>query len=220
MKDTKYAVIGLGRFGTTLVKALAREDVEVIAADINPRAVDAVKDDATVALVMDSTNREALLENGLDAVDVAIVGIGENFEANLFTSILLKQIGARRVIARAMTPLQGEILKGIGIDEVVSPEEESARRLAHKLARPNLLDFVELAKDHGIVQIKAPHRFVGKSIKDLDLRRRCRINLVAIRREGGQTVSVPLAEDVIAANDVLVMIGHEKDIDRVCSGEA
>lgn len=219
MKATKFAVIGLGRFGTTMVRALAKEDVEVIAVDMNPRSVETVKDDATLAVVMDGTNREALLENGLDAVDVAVVGIGENFEANLFTSILLKQIGAKRVIARAMTPLQADILKGIGIDEVVSPEEESARRLAHRLARPNLIDFIEVAKDHAIVQIKAPPRFAGKSIKDLDLRRRYHVNLVAIRRDNGQTVSVPSAEDVIAPTDVLVLIGHERDLGRVGSGD-
>lgn len=215
MKDARFAVIGLGRFGALLVRALAEEGREVVAVDRNPLHVEAVKDWATVAVAFDSTNREALIEHGINEVDVAVVGIGENFEANLYTSLLLKKTGTARVISRAMTSLQADILRGIGVDEVISPEEESARRLARNLARPNLLDFIEIAAEHVIVQVKAPASFVGKSIIELDIRRRFNVNLVAIRRQKGGIVGVPRAEDVIEESDVLVFIGREKDINRI-----
>lgn len=215
MKESRFAVIGLGRFGSLLVRALSEEGMEVIAVDRNQHAVEAVKDYATVAVAFDSTNREALLEHGINEVDVAVVGIGENFEANLFTSLLLKKTGTARVIARAMTSLQADILRGIGVDEVVSPEEESARRLARTLSRPNLLDFIEIAAEHVIVQVKAPQRFAGKSILDLEIRRKYNVNLVAIKRHKGGIVGVPRAEDVIEENDVMVIVGREKDIARM-----
>ncbi len=215
MRTTKFAVLGLGRFGSTLVKALSDEGMEVLAADWDLDNVEAVKDHASLAVSMDTTNRAALLEQGLDGVDVAIVGIGENFEANLLTSLLLKQIGVKRVISRAMNRLQAQILEGIGIEDVVSPEEESARRLARNLVRPNLLEFVELAEDHGIVQFEAPAAFAGRSIMDLDLRRRHNVNIVAIKRAEGRVVSVPKPDDVIGKEDILVVIGSERDIERI-----
>lgn len=215
MKEYKFAVIGLGRFGTTLVKSLALEGREVIAVDRDYEAVEAIKDDASLALVMDATQREGLLEHGLHEVNVAIVCIGENFEANVFAALLLKQLGAVRVVARAQTKLQADILLGIGVDEVIRPEDESARRLARTLARPNLLEFIELADDHGIVQIKTPAVFVGKSIAELDLRRRFHVNLVAIKRGAGAVISVPKPEDILSESDILIVIGRENEINRM-----
>lgn len=212
----RLAIIGLGRFGMDLVKELSAEGVEIIAIDRKPQLVNEVANIASVAVAFDATSKNALIEQGLREVDVAVVSIGEDFESNILTALLLKEIGVRNVIARAMTKTQAKILQHLGIDEIINPEEDAARRLAKRLSRPNLMDFVELAEHHVIVQMKAPQHFVGKSLINLDIRRRYNVNLVAIKRgkRGSKDIiNVPHAEDVIEADDVLIVVGMDKNVD-------
>ncbi len=212
----RFAVIGLGRFGMDLVRELAAEGAEIIAIDRKPAIINEIKDLVSVAVAFDSTNKAALIEQGVKDVDVGIVSIGEDFESNILTSLLLKEIGVKTIIARAMTKTQAKILQHLGIGEIINPEEDAAHRLAKRLSRPNLMDFIELAEHHVIVQIKAPAHFVGKSIIDLDIRKKYNVNLVAIKRgrKGSKDIiNVPYAEDVIEQDDVLIVIGRDKNVD-------
>ena len=222
----RIAVIGLGRFGITLARALAAAGVEVIAIDTNGHLVDSISDEVALAVRFDATQQEALAAQAVDRVDQAVVAIGEGFEAALLTTLHLKNMGVSKVIARAQTRVRSQILKLVGADEVLSPERESALRLARRLTHPHLEDFVEMAEGHSIVSMQAPTVFHNKTLQEIDLRRKYRVNLVAIKRrvpvetpEGSATaeqiISVPEAETAIHPDDVLVLIGKTDSLAKL-----
>ncbi|RKY14813.1 MAG: TrkA family potassium uptake protein [Planctomycetota bacterium] len=215
----RYAVVGLGRFGMTLVKLLAEAGEEVVAVDKDMDLIESVKELVSHAVCMDATDEKALREQGLDRVDALVAAIGENFEANQLVTILAKQFGVPKVITRVATSLQAQIMRLVGADEVICPEEESAQRLALHLINPNIVEHFALAPGHRVVEMRSPKNFVGKSIRELDIRRRFHVNLVAIKRvrqKGGRTIeeveNIPDPDYVIQADDTLVFVGKDKDI--------
>ncbi len=215
----QFAVIGLGRFGQRLARALTADGAEVIAIDRNAELVESMRDDVTLAVRLDSTNEEALRTQGVAEVGVAIVGIGEEFEAAALTVAVLKSLGVPRIYARAETAIQGQILRRIGAHDIVNPEHESALRWARRLQLPNLKEYVELGEDHALIHTTAPGSFCHKTPADLELRRCFGVNLVAIKRtvnvqkgtdETSSTsavISVPQADTTILPNDVLILVG-------------
>ncbi|MBI5359972.1 MAG: TrkA family potassium uptake protein [Planctomycetes bacterium] len=226
----KYAVIGLGKFGTTLAKALARGGAEVVAVDNNLDLVDEAKDEVTLAVKLDATDEKELLAQGIHKVDVAIVSIGENFEANQLATVILKKLGVKKVITRATSTVRSKILALIGADEVISPEEETAMRLAQRLLVPNIVDYLELSEGYSVVELKAPEKFHGKTIKELDIRNKYDINLIAIKRilpvgkpsEGKTKIvlnAVPRPNDVIEPSDILIVVGDDKSIEELLREE-
>jgi len=224
---TRIAVIGLGRFGMTLAKALSAAGVEVIAIDTNGSLVEAVSDEVSLAVRLDATQRDALAAQAVDRVDQAVVAIGEGFEATLLATLHLKTMGVPTVIARAQTRIRSQILKLVGADEVLSPERESALRLARRLTHPHLEDYVEMAEGHSIISLQAPADFHHKTLQEINLRRQYRVNLVAIKRRvavetpdgtaepAEQIISVPEAETVIQPGDVLVLIGKTDSLAKL-----
>lgn len=226
----KYAVIGLGRFGSTLARELAGSGAEVIAVDIDEAQVEKVRESVTVALRIDGTHERSLKEHGIDKVDVVVVGMGKNFEATQLATVILKRLGVKQVVVKSSIPLHDAILTQIGADALVSPEKESAVRLAHTLLAPGILDYIELAEGHSLVQLEAPGKFHGKTIGDLDVRKLYNVNIVAIKRrietgtdeEGSPTsreelIDIPRPDDVIEPTDILVLIGEDKDIGRLAT---
>jgi trk system potassium uptake protein TrkA len=226
----RYAVIGLGRFGSTLARQLGDFGAEVIAIDHREERVAEVRDHVSVAIRLDATSERNLKEHGLADVDVAVVGMGERFEATQLVTVILKRLGVKRVVVKAPTPLQYEILRRIGADEVVSPEKESAIRLAQRLLSPRILDYIELAEGHSLVQVEVPAKFVGKSIRELDVRNAYQVNIVAVKKrkqtgtdENGdpvfeeRLVDIPDPTDVIDEADVLVVIGADENLDRLAN---
>ncbi len=218
----RYAVVGLGRFGMTLVKLLADAGKEVVAVDKNMELIESVKELVAHAVCMDATDEKALREQGLDRVDVLVAAIGENFEANQLVTILAKQFGVHKVITRVATSLQAQIMRLVGADEVICPEEESAQRLAQRLINPNIMAHLVLAHGHSLVEMRPPKNFIGKSIRELDIRRRFHVNLVAIKRvrqEDERTIEevedIPDPDYVIQADDTLVFVGKDDDIARM-----
>jgi len=223
----RYAVIGLGRFGMMLARALAERGQEVIAIDHRRDLVEGVREEVDVAVRLDATDERALTAQGADKVDVAIVSIGEDFEAAALATSVLKGLNVPKVIARAQTPIRAKILSLIGADEVVSPEDESAIRLAQRLAAPNIIDYLPLAPGHSVVQLQAPKKFHGKSIAEIDLRRKYEVNLVAIKRrlahrtpEGKEVTEeeisdVPRPTDIIQEGDVLIILGSDENVSRL-----
>lgn len=219
----RYAIIGLGRFGYRLAVMLAEAGAEVIAIDRDRQFVEDIRDSVTLAIAMDGTDENALRAQGIDKVDVAVVGIGQDFEAAVLSTVVLKQLGVPRVVTRATTDVRGEILRRVGADALVNPEEESAHRWTHRLLGPQVIEQIELAEGQSLVQVPVPLAWVNKTLADLEVRRRFHVNVVAVRREvphtgpegrvGTRTViEVPLPSTLLQKGDVLVLIGDDEQI--------
>ena len=220
----RFAVIGLGRFGMRLATLLADAGAEVIAVDSRRDLVDDVRDRVALAVCLDATDAEALKSQGIDKVDVAIVGVGRSFEDNVLTTVTLKEIGVPQVISRATSRVRAEILTRIGADDVVNPEKEAAERWTNRLMAPSIMDRIELAEGASLVQLAAPESFFNKTLEQLDLRKTHKVNVVAIRRtvkhtdDDGQTterqlvISVPAGDTAVKEGDVLILIGADEAI--------
>ena len=188
----RIAVIGLGRFGERLAALLTEGGAEVIAIDSNRDVVDDVRDKVTLAVCLDGTDEKALRAQGVDKVNVAVVGIGSDLEVSSLTTVILKQIGVPRVIARATTPMHAEILSRIGADDIANPEYESAERWRGRLLAPAILEKVVLAEGYSLVQVEAPESFHGRTLADLNVGNKYNVLVVAIRRhvdEQGEPLS-------------------------------
>tara|TARA_B100000609_G_scaffold141325_1_gene113464 strand:- start:206 stop:910 length:705 start_codon:yes stop_codon:yes gene_type:complete len=177
----RFAVIGLGRFGMRLARQLYTAGQEVIAVDESITLVDQIRDDVTLAIAMDATDESALIANKIDQVDVAIVSIGEDFEAATLTTATLKQLGVARVISRALTPTTARIMEKIGADDVVNPEDESADRWATRLVTPHFINQMVIGENFSAVEIVTPNDWAGKTLIDLNMRQKYHVNIVAIR---------------------------------------
>lgn len=217
-----FAVIGLGRFGMMLARTLAKSGREVIAIDTNRELVESIQSDVTVAVRLDATDERALRGQGVDKVSCAVVSIGESFEANVMATALLKSLGVKRVVARAATAVRQKILLHVGADEIISPEDESAVRLAQRLIAPNILSFLEIGEGVSMVQVRAPEKFHNKKIVELGLREKYSVNLVAVKKrvvsttKSGEEVveekilDIPKPSDVIEPDDILILMGHDE----------
>jgi len=221
-----FAVIGLGRFGKRLAVLLAEGGAEVIAIDSNRELVESVRDSVARAVCLDCTDEEALRAQGIDKVETAIVGIGTNLEASSLTTVILKQIGVRRVIARATTKIHADILSRIGADEIVNPEQESAERWGNKLLAPAVIERVAVAEGYSLVQVAAPSSFQNKTLSDLNVHKKHGVLVVALRRTVEKTdargnkmsvesvVAGPGPDDEILPGDVLTIIGSDAAIEK------
>ena len=219
----KCAVIGLGEFGRAAAIGLSNSGSEVIAVDLDMERVDRVKDQVALAVRMDASHERALYSHGIGEVDVLIAAIGENFEAQVLVVVHAKQFGIKRIVARATTPDHIRVLKAVGADEVFNPEEEAARWMVQRLLITDISSYFELAEGFSIAEVKAPKGIVGKTLADLDLRRKFRLNLVAVKRtvtepDGTQAVAsfnpVPLPDEVMQENDILALVGSVLDLAR------
>lgn len=217
----KCAVIGLGEFGLAAALGLSANGAEVIAVDINMDRIDQVKNEVAMAIKLDASHAEAFTSHGLGEVDVLVAAIGANFEAQVLVVVHAKQAGIKRVVARATTPDHFRVLQAVGADEVFNPEEEAARWMVQRLTITNISKYVELAEGFSVIEVNAPAGLVGKTLQELDLRRRFRTNLVAIKRplpgkDGGvagqQFNPVPMPDEVIREGDVLALVGSVLDL--------
>jgi trk system potassium uptake protein TrkA len=223
----RFAVIGLGYFGERLALELTARGAEVIAIDNRIERVEDIKDKVACSIKLDSTDERALRSQGLEDLDAVIVTIGENFESALLTCVLLMQFGCRRVIARSTAPIHTIIFKSVGVDTVISPEELVAERLSYSLITENLLDLIPVTGEYSIVQVKAPSYMIGKTLADLDVRKRYDVNLITIKRtkksvdkKGKEVIEeyiagVPKADQVILQDDTLIILGRERDIQKL-----
>jgi trk system potassium uptake protein TrkA len=219
----RYAVIGLGLLGRTVARELSGRGAEVIAVDLDGELVQAIADEVTLAVRLDSTNREALLKQGIDKVDAALVAIGENFQAAVLTTALLKEFGIPRVISRAVTEEEARILKLINADQVVLVEEWVARRLAQQLATPSLVDMVELSPGMSLARIESSQEMWGKTLASLKFRQRYGLNVVAVIKPEGEdrpssSTLLPDPNAVIEKGDVLLVDGPDDAIEELARG--
>lgn len=223
----QFAVIGLGRFGSSVARTLVDAGYEVLAIDENEERVKEVSDLVTEAVELDATDEKALRAVGIEDVDVAIVAIGTDMQASILITILLKEIGVKEVVAKAINARHGRILQKIGADKVVFPEREMGERLAQTLITPGVLEQIELTPGHSIMEIVAPEAFVGKTIRALDIRAKYGANIITIKKkvpqltEAGETDFVetvnivPKADDKIEKGDHLVVVGKDEHLAKL-----
>lgn len=212
----EFAVIGLGRFGRSLVTALQANAQSVLAIDIDRERVEALADQVDAAVVCDTTDEEALASLDLERMSCVTVAIGERAtEASILTTALLRQIGIPRIVARSFNELHARVLRSVGAHEVVNPESEMGERLAARLANPNIVDRLSLG-DAEIAEVSAPERFAGRSLGELDLRNRTGVSVLALRR-GDQVIANPAAAEEVASGDVLVLLGREDAVRKLAA---
>jgi trk system potassium uptake protein TrkA len=216
-----YAVIGLGRFGYSIAKTLADNKCEVIAIDRDEERVKKLSEFVTHAVQLEAMDEKSLRSVGIQNVDVAVVSIGENIEASILVVMILREMGVKKIIAKAVTRLHGKVLENIGVDKVVYPERDMAIRVAHSLIRPNMVDQLELSPEYSIIEAPAPSELSGKSLKESQLRATYGANLIAIKKiimEGDLKKEIwnvnPLPTDVISKGDLLVLIGRNEDLEK------
>ena len=211
----QFAVLGLGRFGKSMAKTLAELGNQVMAIDYTEEKINAIADVVSQAYICDITNKEALRSLGINAVDVAIISIASNFEASILATIICKDFGIPRVIAKAKTSMHAEILKKIGADEVVVPEKDMAFKMAHNLTNSNFVDLFAITKKHTIVEIKAPKVWYDKQIDQIDVRKKYGVNVLGLLRENGDFVGNPKPSDSIKENDIVVMLGTNEQFMKI-----
>ncbi|WP_426052642.1 potassium channel family protein [Bacillus sp. DC4300-2b2] len=215
MKTPKkeFAVIGLGRFGGSICKALSEEGLEVLAIDLNEDRVNEYAQIASHAVIGDSTDEAVLKNLGMRNFDHVIVAIGENIQASILTTIILKELGVKLVTVKAQNDYHEKLLNKIGADRVVHPERDMGKRIAHKIITNNVIEYLELSDEYGLIEVEANGHLENQSLLDLDIRARYQINIVAIKR-GKEVIISPLAHEQIQKNDILIVIGAMKDIAR------
>ena len=215
MKRKQFGVIGLGRFGSAMATTLTELGHDVIGVDGDPERVRQLADTLTQAVELDATDERALRAVGIQDVDVAVVSIGENIESSLLVVMQLRELGIETIVAKAVTPLHGRILEKLGVSRVIFPEREMAVRVAHGLVMPNVVDYIELSRDVSIVELPAPDLFVGRTLKQLELRPKYGLMLIAIKRRPSPAAAVvtniaPSADDMIQQGDVLSLLGSNE----------
>ena len=201
-----YIVIGLGRFGSEVARRLYEQGCEVLVVDSNNELVQQISDEVTHAVVGDARDKEVLRALGAKEFDCGIVAIGDSLADSVLATMNLKELGVPYVVCKAYDETHRQVLKKLGADRVVIPEKEQAGRLAKSLASKNVLDYIELSEDYGIIDVPAPESWADKTLIELNVRAKLGVNILAIKREGGITVS-PAADFRIAKADILVVLG-------------
>ncbi len=209
----QFAVIGLGRFGSSVARALNAMGHEVLAVDSDEENVQRMADEVTHAVTADATDAAALKAMGIRNFDAVVVAIGD-MQASILCTLLLKELGVGDVVAKADNDLHGKVLQRTGADRVIYPERDSGVRLAHNLSASTILDYIELAPDYSVVEISATQALVGKTLRHLALRVTFNVNVIAIRRGSSMNIT-PQADDQVLAGDVLIVVGRNDDIKRL-----
>ncbi len=211
----QFAVIGLGKFGASVACTLAKLGCQVLAVDIDEDKVQRVADEVTHAVSADATDEDTLRALGIRNFDVAIVTIGHDVLSSILTCLILKDLGVAYVVGKATDELHGKLLEKIGVEKVVYPERDMGARLANALTSSNILELIELSPDYGIAEIIASPELVSKSLRDLNLRARFGVNIVAIRRGDSEVRVSPGPDDVIEEGDVLLALGSTESLGRL-----
>jgi trk system potassium uptake protein len=214
----RFAVIGLGNFGFHAAKALYEDGNEVVAIDSDRARVQAVDPHATEAVVIDATSKEALRSLGLQKMDGVIVSTGTKISTSILICLYLQEIGVKQILVKAQDDDHAKILRRVGATEIIHPEREMAVRVSRSLSRPNVLDFIPLAAEFDLVQVGPPSEFIGKSLKELNLRAKYNVHVIAIKELVPENfILVPPANFVIKDSDILIMLGKSKDIGNIKS---
>jgi len=210
----QFAVIGIGRFGSSVAKTLCGLGHEVLAVDRNQDRIQEIADYVTHAVQADATDEEALKSLGIRNFDAVVVSIGDDIQSSIMIALLCKEMGVKFVVGKAQNDLHAKVLYKIGVDKVIFPERDMGMKIAHHLASTNIIDYIELASDYSLVEVTAIPEWVGKSLRQINMRAVYGLNVVAIKR-GEDVLISPKGEDVINEGDVLVTIGKNDYIKKL-----
>ena len=212
----RVVVIGLGIFGSQLVRQLYEKGIEVIAIDKNRDVVQRIKDHSTKAVMADATDKEVLESIGIAAGDTVVISFGEDLSASTLLTLYLKEMQVREIIVKVPNDDYKRILLKVGASEAIIPEREMANKVARSIISPNVLEYLPISEDYTICELAPPTAFIGKSLAELDLRKRYQLQVIAIRDVLSESLQlVPRANSVIKDSDVLVIVGREEDIQKV-----
>ena len=209
-----YIVIGLGRFGAEVSRRLCELGCEVLAVDSHEDLVQHISGEVTHAVVADARDKEVLRAVGAGNFDCAIIAIGGSLADSVLATMNVKELGVPNVVCKAHDETHKQVLLKLGADQVLIPEKENAARLARSLASHNVLDYIELSEDYGIIEVPAPKSWAGKSLKELNVRAKLGVNILAIK-QGAQITVSPAADFQIADKDILVVLGDTAALEKV-----
>ena len=211
-----YAIIGLGRFGGSICRTLVESGQEVLAIDSNEERVNEYMDIATHAVVGNAQDESTLRSLGIRNFDHVIVAIGEDIQASILVTLMVKEMGVPNVLAKAQNEYHAKVLERVGADRVVHPERDMGVRIAHNLVSRNILDLIELSNEFSLAEIKVSNpKFFNKSLIEVNFRQRFGLTVVAIRRADGQVVVSPPANEIVCENDNLLVIGSTVNVDNL-----
>lgn len=210
----RYAVIGLGKFGATVVRSLHERGHEVIAIDRDRNRVQEVRDTSTQAIEANCTDQDTLRALGLQDADAVVVSLGEQMDASILVTLYLKELGLREIVVKAVSEDHGKILHLIGATEIVHPERDTARRVARGLGLRSIVEYLPLAADSSLVEVQVPAEFLGRTLAELEIRKRFQVLVVAIKR-GESLVLATGGDERLQPGDVLVLVGRDVDLDAV-----
>jgi trk/ktr system potassium uptake protein len=210
----EFAVIGMGRFGRSVALTLAELGHKVLAIDKNEEPLRSVSDEVTHALQLDTTDADALSSVGITNFDAVVVAIGDFVEESILTTVLLTEMGCKKIVAKAVDELQGKVLSKVGAHVVVFPERDMGVRMAHTLAAPGVLDYLEISPTFSIEELSVSDRLVGQTLGQLDLKSRFGISVLLIRRDS-QLVISPGPDTSLQKGDVLVVVGENRQLSRL-----
>lgn len=214
MSNKQFVIIGLGRFGSSVAKTLYALGNDVLAIDMDEDLVQDISESVTHAVQMDATDEGALRTLGIRNFDVAVVTIGANIQASVMATLLVKELGVKYIIAKGNSDLHAKVLYKIGADRVILPEKDMGVRVAHNLVSSSILDYIELSPDYSIIEINSPKEWQNKTIRELSLRSKYGINVMAIKRQNDVNIS-PYAEDIVEPGDIVVAIGSADDLSKL-----
>ena len=209
-----FMVIGLGRFGSAIARQLCGLGAEVLALDVRSELVQQVSNEVTHAAVGDAQDKEVLRALGARNFDCAIIAIGDDLAASVLITMNLKELGVPYIVCKAHDETHRRVLEKLGVDRVVIPEQEYGQRLARSLNSHNVLDYIEISGEYGILEVPAPAGWVGKSLKEPNVRAKLGVNIIAVENDGKTNVS-PSADYRIVEKDVLAVLGDNAALERV-----
>lgn len=222
----QFAVIGLGRFGSSVARTLVERGYEVLAIDSEEEKVAEIADQVTHAVQLDASDEKALRSVGVADVDVAVVSVGD-ISASILITLLLKELGVGLVASKALDALHAKVLRRVGADRIIFPERDMGVRVADSLSTPGIFDYIEVSPTHSIVELVAPGSLQSKTMRELDLRAKYGVNVIAIKRkkpkiskEGASEIEEefilgPTADEQIVHGDLLVLLGKDEDIEKL-----
>jgi len=213
-KRKEFVVFGLGKFGTSVARTLADNGCQVMAVDSDARLVEEIAENVTYAVCTDVTDADAIHSLGIRNFDGAIVAIGENLEASVLVTIISKELGIPYVLAKAQTELQAKVLKKVGADKIVFPEKETGMRIANNLVSGNFFDAIELSTKYSMMDLDVPEEWVGKTLRELNLRATKKINIIGVKQKEEFEIT-PDPDAPLEADDILVIIGRNQTLSKL-----
>jgi trk system potassium uptake protein TrkA len=212
----QFVVIGIGRFGGAVAERLSQLGQEVLAIDTDEEAIQKISDKVTHAVTADATDENVLRSLGVRNFDVAVVAIGADIQSSIMTTLMLKEMGIRYVVAKAQNELHARVLMKIGADKIVFPERDMGERVARNLISTNILDYIELSEEHSIIEYAVPESWIGKALRNINMRAKYGVTVVAIRNASDESINIsPKADSEIKEGDVMIVIGDNSDLKKL-----